>query len=338
MINLQDLGQIGSRLDSTIHFTLIRFIYQVLSHKLSNAEIILIMITCLFFLSTKSKEFLQAHVVLIVDVLESLSSGLLGQALINIATSNEVILQPQIQHPAKLFEEFAMVTSMLFFASIIPHHLQKKEYINRAITILLYMYTDATQSIVNRLAFKWTAGFVCVLIFVSLHRCDHILCQTKTLQYFVKAINMVVVNIVLTSVSKIDVDSSDVHTQTVLLLLFLFFVDSLSHLIPVLQESRNFAIWKGAQMLFVVYNELNVQPILTFLMAILVVMVHTVILTWIPSIQKQQTAIIEVFLLVVVNVVIDQLGDYTMKVYSVENSLLLFIYILSIHAFSRYIL
>ena len=83
---------------------------------------------------------------------------------------------------------------------------------------------------------------------------------------------------------------------------------------------------------------LNVQPILTFLMAILVVMVHTVILTWIPSIQKQQTAIIEVFLLVVVNVVIDQLGDYTMKVYSVENSLLLFIYILSIHAFSRYIL
>ena len=149
---------------------------------------------------------------------------------------------------------------------------------------------------------------------------------------------MVVVNIVLTSVSKIDVDSSDVHTQTVLLLLFLFFVDSLSHLIPVLQESRNFAIWKGAQMLFVVYNELNVQPILTFLMAILVVMVHTVILTWIPSIQKQQTAIIEVFLLVVVNVVIDQLGDYTMKVYSVENSLLLFIYILSIHAFSRYIL
>ena len=338
MINLQDWGQIGSRLDSTIHFTLIRFIYQVLSHKLANLEIILIMVTCLFFLGTKSKQILQGHMVLIVDVFESLSSGLLGQALINIATSNEVILQPQIQDTAKLFEEFAVVTSMLFFASIIPHQLQKKEYIHRAITILLYMYTDATQSIVNRLAFKWTAGFVCLLVFVALHKCDRILRQTTTLQYFVKAVNMVVVNIVLTSVSKIDVESSDLHTQTVLLLMLLFFIDSLNHLIPVLQDSRNFAIWKGAQMLFVVYSQFDVQPILTFLMAIMVIVLHTVTLTWIPDIQKQQTSIIEVFLLVVVNVIIDQLGDYTSKVYSVENSLLLFIYILGIHAFSRSIL
>ena len=47
-----DFVNIAARLDSTINFTLIRFLYKVLQLKLNNNEIILVTATMLIFINT----------------------------------------------------------------------------------------------------------------------------------------------------------------------------------------------------------------------------------------------------------------------------------------------
>ena len=62
---------------------------------------------------------------------------------------------------------------------------------------------------------------------------------------------MVTLNILITSVGAINTDAADLHTNTALLLLTLFLINALTQFSDIFVESRNFAIWKGAQQLAV---------------------------------------------------------------------------------------
>lgn len=331
-----DFVDIAARLDSTINFTLIRFLFKTLQMVLSNHEIILINASLLLFINTTFASNLLLNIEVILTVVASLSSGLIAQALINTATSNEILMSMTINQTSRLLEQFTVTTTMLLFASIIPRNLQKKEYVSRAITILLYMYTDATQNIVNQLDFKWSPPFLCVLICILLQKNHEYLEKRKTLQYIVKALNMVAINILITSVTTIDTNATDLHTSTALLIVTLFAIDALMQLSANLEEGRNYAIWKGAQQLFLVYQELKIDPIVTFVIALMFVMLHTTSIQIISILHLQNDTILEIFLLVVVNVIIDQLQSKALSVFNIEQGFILILYIIAIHTVSLF--
>jgi len=332
-----DFVDIATRLDSTINFTLVRFLYMVAREALSNTEIVLAAVTVLVLVNTAgATAAARRHAYLAAEIAASLGSGLLGQALINSATSDERIVRMRLVTPARLAEEFAVTTSMLLLASVVPQRLQAKEYVARALTILLYMYTDATQNVIAQLNFAWSPPFLCALLFVALQRFHVQLARRRTLQYLVKALNMVTLNILITSVGAINTDAADLHTNTALLLLTLFLINALTQFSDIFVESRNFAIWKGAQQLFLVYRELGIDSRATFALAVTVVLLHTsgraaARLLWLNS-----NTLVEIFLLVVVNAIIDELATATMGVHNMLQAFTLFLYIIVIHATSLF--
>jgi hypothetical protein len=60
-----------------------------------------------------------------------------------------------------------------------------------------------------------------------------------------------------------------------LLLLTLFLINALTGFSDIFLESRNFAIWKGAQQLFLIYREVGVDSRVTLALAVAVVLLHT---------------------------------------------------------------
>ena len=78
----------------------------------------------------------------------------------------------KLNDTGRLLEQFTVTTAMLLVASVTPLKRQQKEYVSRAITILLDMYicTDATQNIVDQVDFGWSPPFFCVLIYILLQR------------------------------------------------------------------------------------------------------------------------------------------------------------------------
>ena len=329
-----DFVDVASRLDSTINFTLVRFIYTLSKTYLSNSDILLTATVTLIFSNLFQVQ--RQHMRLVLEIMSSLGSGVLGQALINSATRNEILLKTHLSTPSRLLEEFSVVTCMLLLASLIPEKIQQKEYVSRALTILLYMYTDASNNIIAQLNFSWLPPFICGLLYIFLQKYRLKLEQNHTVYYLVKAFNMVSVNILITSISLIDKDASDLHTDTALLIITLFVIDALTQFSPSFLESRNFAIWKGAQQLFLVYGEMHVDTYVTFAIAFLVLLVHTTESKSLSLIRFSNSTLVEIFLLVVVNLIIDQLAQYTTRVYNMEQAFILFIYIISIHAASLF--
>jgi hypothetical protein len=329
-----DFVNIASRLDSTINFTLIRFLYSMLQRVLSNTEIIFINVTLLLFINTTFAINILLNIEVITAVVYSLSSGLVAQALINTATNNELLVSMKLNDSSRLLEQFTVTTAMLLFASIIPFKLQQKEYVSRAITILLYMYTDATQNIVDQVNFGWSPPFFCVLICILLERHRDYLESRATLQYIVKALNMVTINILITSVTIIDTSATDLYTSTALLIITLFAIDTMIHLSGNMEEGRNYAIWKGAQQLFFVYQELHISTLVTFALALIFILMHTTSVRIVELFHLRNNTILELFLLVVVNVIIDQLQTNALSVFSVEQAFVLMLYIISIHTVS----
>ena len=329
-----DFVNIASRLDSTINFTLIRFLYKVLQLKLNNNEIILVTATMLIFINTCLVGNIFLHIKVILALVVSLSSGLLAQALINVATSNEVLLSMQVTNTSRLVEQFTVTTIMLLFAATIPQKFQDKEYVARAITILLYMYTDATQNIIDQLNFGWSPPFLCILISMLLQRHAEYLQRHFTLQYIVKALNMISINVLLTSVSTIDTNATDLHTSTALLILLLFAIDAVMHFSAHFHESRNYAIWKGAQQLFLVYAEFEIATVISFVLAVMFILMHTTSIKLVEYLHLRNNTILEIFLLLVVNVIIDELQREVLSVFNFEHAFVLILYVVSIHTFS----
>ena len=109
------------------------------------------------------------------------------------------------------------------------------------------MYTDSTQYIIQQLDVSRSAGALSVLLYMCLIRLKTMLSQYDTLQYIVKAVNMVSINILLESISRRSGSLTDQHTRAFLLVVTLFIIDALNRVTMALNEGRNFAIWKGQQ-------------------------------------------------------------------------------------------
>ena len=94
--NWQDMKAIHSRLDSTVMFTLIRFIFAILKLYLSNGEICLVCVIALLLTNGVRRVTHDAHSMLLFEVMDSLGSAVLSQAIINIATADERLMQSNV--------------------------------------------------------------------------------------------------------------------------------------------------------------------------------------------------------------------------------------------------
>lgn len=323
--NWSDLVDIHQRLDSTIMFTMIRFVYGIFEASFPDSDIAIVCAVALVISGLGMRFRVHLGTRLLFQVTFSLSSALLSQAIINIATRNSRLMTFSIQSTPRLLIDFVVVTSLLLGASVIPQSIQSLPYINRAITILLYMYTDATEYIIERLDMSLAPTFISILLYVVIVRFKPYLQTAPTLNYLIKAVNMVSINVVLSSIGSVSQQGSNRYTLAVLLVIVLFIIDAIHRVTGALQEGRDFAIWKGSKLIFEIYDTMHIATIATLSAAALFVIAKHVS-------RSKNSTLVEIFLLVTVNALLDGLSQYTSIAYNLDTVLLLFIYVIFIHS------
>lgn len=321
-----DLVDIHERLNSTIMFTLIRFVYGVVATRFSDAESGVLCLVAIIVSGVGMHLHLHPGSTLLFQVVFSLTSALFSQAVINLST-NPSRLQNAAASTQLIFD-FVVVTSLLLGAAVLPARLRSMPYINRAITLLLYMYTDATEFMIMHLSLGIVATFLCILLYISIIRYKTLLANHVSLEYLVKALNMVTINVVLASAGTINHRLSDRYTQAVLIVIILFIVDALHRVTGVLREGRDFAVWKGSKLLFDIYASVGIDTMATLSVAAIFLIVKHVVPT-------QNSTAVEVSLLVTVNVILDDLAQYTTFAYNMDKVLTLFMYTIVIHCVSN---
>ena len=92
-----------------------------------------------------------------------------------------------------------------------------------------------------------------------------------------------------------------------------------------MQEGRDFAVWKGSQKLFTLYVDIKVNSFTTFTAAVLFLIARHVL-------SSTNSTLVEVMLLVTINVILDDLSQYTAYAYNMDKVFILFIYVIVIHS------
>lgn len=325
-----DLKAIHSRLDSTIMFTLIRFTFSIFKVYINNWEIAFVCLVAIMLTTSARRYIADAHGSLLFEVIDSLSSAVLSQSVINIATHDSRLMKYKVTQSQQLIMEFTTVTALLLMVTVIPDSTRKLSYVDRSITLLLYMYTDATQYIIQQLNVSRSAGVLCVVMYMFLIRYEHALSRRRTLQYVIKAVSMVSINILLESVSTASGSVNDQHTRAFLLIVTLFIIDALNRVSHNLEEGRNFALWKGALQIFNMYKDIDIDSSVTLFAAVIVIIAK-------HALQVRNSTLVELYMLITVNVILSNVSVVTNTTFNLDSVLILFVIVLAIHGINHVI-
>ena len=325
------IEEISARLDSTINFTLIRFVHQYFSTFLNEYEIIFSCFIAIVFLDVILKLFPDKTFVVIHEVVSAIGSAVLSQSIVNIATRKGELIATDNTTNMFFIEKFVVATSILILVTVLPPKFLQISYVSRCITLLLYMYTDAMQGIVANIDLDSIIIYVCVFLYILLHRYQDWLARNQTLQYLTRAMTMLTVNVLQTSIVTTDVKlgvTVSMSVQAILLCLALFFIDALAQIAPTFSDSRNYAMWKGAQQLHALYDTLGIDFNVTVAISLIALWTRRL---WTQS----NSTIVELSMLVLINVALSILSSYISNTFTPDKSVILFMYVEIIHIFQQ---
>lgn len=319
-----DMQEIEGRIDGVITFALIRFVHTMARLVLSEQELVLLSGVAIIVLYLTPRSHLD-HVVLLT---QKICVMVFSQSAINAVTQNQLVLHTDTQHYRILLQLFTITTCMLVLMSLLAYAFKTVDAVRRSMTLLLYIYADATELIVRTLRLGgFLAALLAIFVYLVFHTYGQRWKDNFTLLYIFRAFNMVCINLVLQSL--VDVDSQFIGTeyQAAVLITVLFLVDAFSAVMPSLAETRDYAVWKSSQKLFLLVQAVNISTEV-LLFACLVV------LSTRPVWRSLLTSVYELALLVVINVLLDIASKYIERAYTIDKAILLFIYILIIHEVS----
>ena len=191
-------------------------------------------------------------------------------------------------------------------------------YTQRMATLVLFMYTENIQKTVGSLDLGIVATALALLVYAYVHKYQARIAGAESLQYVVRAVNMLAINTMLTQFTTLPYS---LETKTMLLLAFLLFLDLCSSMLPMFLECRGYALWKAAQYMQVMYEQQFSDPVLSLFVSAVVLCARR---QW--PVTNQSFA--ELVVLICVNVVVVDLTSSTPHVQSAETPVALSAYII----------
>ena len=317
---LTDIVQIEERLDSVITFALIRFVHQIGRGILSEEELALGTGAGLVLLSTLPAT---SHMQYMFTLSRKIFVMVFSQCAINLVAPRQPT-GDNVQATAML-QAFTITTCMLLLMSLLAYAFRDIDAVRRSMTLLLYIYADSTEYIVKTLDLGGLlAALVAVLVYVVFQIYAAKLRANFTLLYILRAFNMVCINLVLQSLVDVEKTYVSVDFQGAILIIVLLLIDSFSAVLPALAESRDYAIWKGSQALYILLTGLAIE-------SDVMLFVCFAILCSKPMWKSMLTSVYELTLLVIINVILDIASAYITRAHTFDKAVLLFIYVVFIH-------
>ena len=219
--------------------------------------------------------------------------------------------------------------SILLLAAVIPKYILNASFTQRSISLLLYILTDSTSQVLNSMGLGVNGVLLSLLSIICIKLFADILSH-PVLQYMLRLVDMIIVNILITSISSIDMHNTRVDVQAAFMVFFLFAVDTIRKYDSLFENARNYAVWKISQQVFAIYYKFGYDDVILIYMGILVVLVESVT-------TKVTTTLTEVSLLLAVNQILSSIQVRIESDKTAGQYTLLLFYIILIHTTQSFI-
>mgnify|MGYP007083791474 CR=1 FL=1 len=330
---IDEIRDIGGRLDTMISYTIIKFIYKVCAGHISDIEIVLFgAITSIVYSLVLHAPKLSNASRVVCELVRKIALLVTSQAIIGVLGVGVNFSYDGVSAVHHVIQSVSAITCILMLTATIPEYCQRSELVQRSVTLLLFVYADSIGSLFTLVEGGTIPTLACILIYVALHKYgagDH---KRPSLAYLRRAMNMVCINFILQSLASLDRDSQSLQVQTVLYIVVLFVVDMVSHVSSMFQETRDYAMWKVSQQLFAMYASYQLDMVVSLAISVLVLATRA---AW----GGENTQLVfQLMVLVVVSVVLDAASVFLQSSSSVDKSVLLFVYVIIIHRMSSSLL
>ena len=317
---LHELQAVGGRLESVVTFTVVQFTYNLAVLYMARTDILMLCVASLIGMHVH--EVLRQHSKTLQTIY---STGRQLTILVGSQVGVDLILDTQKLNglatlPAEtVVRSLSTLLVLLVVVSVVPVSGPAAVYCSRSCSLILYIFADATENVLARAGIPDVLSFVCAAFYVAMHRFESNIAHKGSLVFLLQGVNMVCVNVVLSSVAA----NRDPYTKIALLLLTLMLMFTISRINSVFEDTRGYAMWKTAQRIFLIYKSYNIDFTLSTAFAFILVVSRSL---W----PKQLHMIFELAVLVAVNIILDIFAVQVLNVHSSDRAALLFIYVITV--------
>lgn len=267
----------------------------------------------------------------LLSIFSKLSLLVLSQTIIAAASLFLQLENTKISYQNTLFV-LLNTTCILIFVSIIPQYFAQLNYIERSVTLILYMYADIAENLINISSLRSILFVLSLLIYFVLQTPNNIFfspSKSSNFVYWIRALNMVCVDIIL-NFHKILFDrKNSLFIDGSLIYLVLILLDAASKCCCYFQESRDYAVWKTAKLLFILIQA-QVQETDLVLAVIAVFLILQFLL-------KNFGTNSELFILITINFLLDILQNHVLSLTGEDKAIILFLYLIFISLLSFFL-
>lgn len=319
-----------ARIEGVVMFTLVRFTHRIMLTIVSNSELCLFSVCVMGIMSPLNR----THMPWATNTLKETSTLarkmavlLVSQCLIDFAVAEQTVTPNPSHNQLLPVIILTRLTCLLIIAVVVSHFFQDHTYLERSMTLLLYMYTDSSEALIDMLGIGLAGSAVAVLMYIATHFLSA-LNKNKLVQYFSRAFNMISINVVLNTINS-DSYSTNIYSQVSLMLVVLFVIDCLRSKISIFDESRDYALWRSAQATFEGYQKFGVDPVISLVVGAALLGAKSSV----PSFQHNHSmgTLVELAALVLVNMVLDVVTNMINGATTPDRIVVLFMYVISIH-------
>lgn len=196
-------------------------------------------------------------------------------------------------------------TATLCVPAMLYSDVRTNEYVDNAIRVYLYQYTDATREFVLNINFGLPPLYLAVLgVLLSMRAKSWKGQQSRLYEYFYKAFHMLTVDLVLSSIETSTSGSSD-YLKILLQAVVVLSIDAINQVQEdMLTEIRSYAIWRIAKQLF----DLNVSALdltSTVGISLMIFVARRVLESRLTSVMSQYLhTIVEILFLTSINLIL----------------------------------
>jgi hypothetical protein len=310
-----------SRLHNAITFTFVRFLYSTLTVYIEEAAIFWVCCIGICLLSLlPNDEMSLTHDVFRIFTL------IMSQNIINITTDHDNLFKVGARFDIQTLMNFTMGTVLLMLSAEFCKHVDIQPWVRQIMTLILFMYAEALQRLIALLEIGGMVVILSVLVYFIIFRYRSYIEQIESLNYVTQALQMTCINLVLNDVVPLQLESPFVHTG--FLILILMMVDVMASILTILAETREYAMWKVAGRLAVIYAETQVPIVVSVVMLVLVF--------YLSSLHVKNTHVImDLSILTLLNHIVDVTTVDVMHVAGMQKAVDAFSYIIIFNAFMR---
>lgn len=307
------IGSLLGRLKNAITFTLINFLYSILLMYIDDK--------CIMLSSTLVLAIIiNPHLKELFNVTELLRVTALvwSQNIVNMVTDHNRMFKVSSTLDLNTLSNFTAATVLLVTSSVIGSVFHMNSWIEQCLRMILYMYADSIQMLITLIISNEMIPLICIFSYFLVFRYKKYIEGFVSLNTMVQAMQMVCINLVLSSSVPSSVNSYVVHAG--FLLLILLVIDSMSSLLSILKDSREYAMWKVASRLAVLYSSADIPVVFSVVVLVMLFIVNAF------RIKSTQT-ILEVAILTLLNNVVENMTGDAFNVVSIHKSVDAFAYI-----------